>query len=147
MLATRLLPKVKGIPSVNDLRPITLLNCDYRILTKLFVMRLKPVLPEVIRSGQLCTVGKKNILFGVGNIISSILYANQKKLGACIVSLDFFKAYDRVLVSFLLKVMKRMGFGDLFCGWIRMLHNDAQTCFILRRLTASIKQDDLLYYL
>ena len=49
---TRLLPKVKGIPSVDELRPITLLNCDYTILTKWFVLRLKPVLPHVIKSGQ-----------------------------------------------------------------------------------------------
>ena len=30
--ATRLIPKVEGIPEVKDLRPITLLNVDYRIL-------------------------------------------------------------------------------------------------------------------
>ena len=31
---TRLLPKVKGVPTVQDLRPITLLNSDYKILSK-----------------------------------------------------------------------------------------------------------------
>ena len=40
MGAVRLLPKVKGIPQVDELRPITLLNCNYKILTKLFVQRL-----------------------------------------------------------------------------------------------------------
>ena len=29
--ATRLIPKVEGIPQVEELRPITLLNCDYKI--------------------------------------------------------------------------------------------------------------------
>ena len=107
--ATRLISKVSGIPTVQDLRPITLLNCDYRILAKLLVKRIKPVLPSVIKSGQLCTVGKKNILFGISNILSSIMFANQKKLGACLICLDFFMAYDRVLVSFLLCVMRKMG--------------------------------------
>ena len=32
--ATRLIPKVDGIPEINDLRPITLLQVDYRILSK-----------------------------------------------------------------------------------------------------------------
>ena len=34
---TRLAPKVDGIPSVDELRPITLLNCDYKILSKWLV--------------------------------------------------------------------------------------------------------------
>ena len=77
---TRLAPKVDGVPSVDELRPITLLNCDYKILTKWLVRRMKPVLPYVIKSGQLCTVGQKNILFGVSNILSSILDVKIKNL-------------------------------------------------------------------
>ena len=137
--ATRLSSKVDGIPQVDELRPLTLLNCDYRILSKFFVKRMKPVLPFVIKSGQLCTVGKKNILFGVNNILSSVMYVKGKNLGACLLSLDFFKAYDRVLVDFLLVVMKRMNFSQKFCNWIRMLHVGARTRFILESLTRSIR--------
>ena len=137
--ATRLSSKVAGIPQVDELRPLTLLNCDYRILSKFFVRRMKPVLPLVIKSGQLCTVGNKNILFGVNNILSSILYVKEKNLGACLLSLDFFKAYDRVLVDFLLVVMKKMNFSNKFCNWIKMLHVGARTKFILESLTRSIK--------
>ena len=136
--ATRLLPKVTGIPRVDELRPITLLNCDYRILTKLFVLRIKSILPEVIKSSQLCTVQNKNILFGVQNLLSSIFFIKQKRRGACLLSLDFYKAYDRVLVSFLLKVMEKMGFSPLFCSWIHMLHHNAQTKFLLGRISRAI---------
>ena len=89
---TRLAPKVNGVPSVDELRPITLLNCDYKILSKWMVRKMKPVLPHVIKSGQLCTVGKKNILFGVSNILSSILDVKLKDSKACLITLDFFKA-------------------------------------------------------
>ena len=134
--ATRLSSKVAGIPQVDELRPLTLLNCDYRILSKFLVKRMKPVLPFVIKSGQLCTVGKKNILFGVSNILSSVLYVKEKKnVGACLLSLDFFKAYDRVLVDFLLVVMKKMNFSKKFCNRIRMLQAGARTRFILENLT------------
>ena len=97
---TRLAPKVEGVPSVDELRPITLLDCDYKILSKWLVERMKPVLPTVIKSGQLCTVGKKNILFGISNILSGILNVKQRNSEACLISLDFFKAYDRVLLDF-----------------------------------------------
>ena len=83
--ATRLAPKVLGVPHVDELRPITLLNCDYKILTKLFVFRMVPILMFVIRSGQLCTVDNKNILFGVNNVLSSILHVKQKKVGVLLV--------------------------------------------------------------
>ena len=136
---TRLGPKVDGIPSVDELRPITLLDCDYKMLSKWFVMRMKPVLPLVIKSGQLCTVDKKNILFGVNNILSSILDIKQRNSQACMLSLDFFKAYDRVLLDFLVKVMKVMNFGELFTDWISMLHKGAKTRFILSGLTRAIE--------
>ena len=121
--ATRLIPKVSGTPRVDELRPLTLLNCDYRILSKIMVQRLKPALPYVIKSGQLCTIERKNILFGISNIMSSITYANQHDLGVCLLSLDYFKAYDRVLLSFLLVVMKKMGISAQFCCWIQMMHD------------------------
>ena len=146
---TRLGPKVVGVPAVDELRPITLLECDYKILSKWFVLRMKPALPWVIKSGQLCTVDQKNILFGVNNIISSILDVKQREAGACLIGLDFFKAYDRVLLDFLVKVMNKMNFGDLFTSWISMLHRGARTRFILAggltrviELLFSIRQGD-----
>ena len=83
--ATRLASKVDGVPAVTELRPITLLNCDYKILSKCFVKRLIPVMPEIILSGQLCSVGDKNILFGVCNLISSVEYVNLHKVPAFLV--------------------------------------------------------------
>ena len=80
----------------------------------------------------------KNILFGINDILSSILSIKEKKLGACLVSLDFFKAYDRVCISYLLKVMRKMNFGSCFVSWIKMLHDGAQTSFILKTVTEAI---------
>ena len=97
-----------------------------------------PILIFIITSGQLCTVGKKNILFGVNNVLSCLSFAKQKKLGGCLISLDFFKAYDRVLVDFLLLVMEKMNFSDRFCNWVKMLHKGAKTKFILEFLTKAI---------
>ena len=115
------------------------IDCDYKMLSKWFVQRMKPVLPMVIKSGQLCNVDKKNILFGVNNILSSILDVQQRKSQACLIGLDFFKAYDRVLLDFLIKVMEKMNFGDLFTSWISMLHRGAKTRFILSGLTRAIE--------
>ena len=63
---TSLPSKVAGVPFVTDLRPLTLLCCDYRILSKGLNGRLHPVMEEVVESSQLATGEKaKNILTGV----------------------------------------------------------------------------------
>ena len=54
---------------------------------------------------------------------------------AALVSLDFWKAFDRVLVTFLEKVMKAMGFPKKFLNWVTMCHKGATTRFF-------IKEDD-----
>ena len=136
---TRLTSKVDGIPEVTELRPITLINCDYKILSKGFVKKLCPVMPEIIKSGQLCSVEEKNILFGIANIISSVDYVNAHKVAAYMVSLDMFKAYDRVMLDYLVKVMKAMKFPHNFINWVLMLHEGATTCFLLSFLTEPIK--------
>ena len=137
--ATRLCSKVDGVPEVSELRPITLLNCDYKILTKVFVKRLCPVMSEIILSGQLCSVKGKNILFGASNIISTIDYINAHRIPAFMVSFDMFKAYDRVMLDYLVKVMAAMKFPEIFIKWIKMLHDGATTCFLLSFLTQPIK--------
>ena len=115
MGATKLASKVEGVPEVDELRPITLLNTGYKLLTNWFVQRLKPLMKKLIKSGQLCNAGNKNILFGVQNILSSVGYVKHKNF--------FFKAYDRVFVPFLLKILERMNFCDVFCGWVQMLRS------------------------
>ena len=137
--ATRLAPKVDGVPTVTELRPITLLNCDYKILTKCFVVRLTPLMPEVIHSGQLCSNGDKNILFGISNLISTIEYVKQHKVPSYLVGFDMYKAYDRVMLSYLVLVMKAMNFPSEFMDWVQMLHEGATTRFILNFLTSPIK--------
>ena len=124
---------------MTELRPITLLNCDYKILSKCFVKRLAPVMPEIILSGQLCSNGDKNILFGICNIISSVEYVNLHKVPAFLVSYDMYKAYDRVMLSYLVKVMQAMEFPATFIDWILMLHEGATTRFILKFLTDPIR--------
>ena len=52
-------------------------------------------------------------------------------MNVCLMSLNFFKAYDRVLLSFLLIVMKQIGISGIFCQLIRMMHHGARTRFIL----------------
>ena len=124
--------KVEGVPAVTELRPITLLCCDYRILSKTINNRLNPVMGEVVENSQLATGERdKNILTGAYDIISSIDYVNKTKKPAYIASYDMVKAYDSASIRFLLLAMERMNFPEIFRRWVEMLHHEATTCLVL----------------
>lgn len=150
---TKLIPKVGPgtIPDVTQVRPITLLPDDFKIMAKVFSNRLTPILDEVLTSNQLCAKTESNILFGATDFISVIDYINERGLNGYIVSFDLFKAYDKANIQVIAKIMKCMGFSDKFIGWIECLHKDIQTVFILGdglsapvNITVSVRQGDPL---
>jgi hypothetical protein len=74
-------------------------------MTKLYVEKLRPVMGEVISSGQLCS-GAENITSGFVTVVSTIDYVNKYNLSAFLASYDLFKAFDRLYLPFLFKVLK-----------------------------------------
>ena len=150
--ATRLIPKVETVPDVTELRPITLLQVDYRLLSKCLAVRLHSVMHEVVDSGQLGVPapGKGGaILTGLYKILSSIDYVNSNNMKAYIASFDNIKAYDRANTMYLEKVTERMLFPPLFRSWMKMLHTGATTRIILStglsrqiQVTFSFRQGD-----
>ena len=140
--AVRLVPKIKqGIPTVEQLRPITLLNCDYKMLSKILTSRLVSVLGEVLVSGQI--IGRRkgdiNIVCGAENLIQAVFFAERTRAPFGIFSVDFWKAFDRVFIPYLLQVMRAMGFGRRYRTWIRMLHTNNKSVFIFNGLSPPIE--------
>jgi exonuclease III len=88
----RLIPKVQGVPTAAQFRPITLLGADYKILTKMFVGRLMEVLPTLLQAGQLCSVRGRSIFDGAVSLLSAVEYLHQKQIPGYVISLDFFHA-------------------------------------------------------
>jgi exonuclease III len=146
----RLLPKVAGVPTAAQLRPITLLCTDYKLLTKMFVGRLLPLLPHLLTSTQLCSIRGRSIFDGGLAIWSSLLRLNHLQSPGYLVSLDFFHAYDRVDLHWVEAILEAMGVGAIFRGWIRTLHSDASARFMCHKLSLplqilfSIRQGDPL---
>ena len=146
---TKLLPKVTTVPASHELRPITLLACDYKIMTKILCMRLAPVLEDVLTSNQLCSRPDSNILFGATDFLSTIDFINTRNLDGYIVGFDMFKAFDKANITVIKKVMEKMNFSPVFINWIDALHRDIDTRFILKsgmtqpvQCNVSVRQGD-----
>ena len=88
--------KGKDEKEIQNTRPISLLNYDYKILTKVFPKRIVPFLSKLIHEDQSGFVKGRFIGEHIRYLSDLIDYANEKQFSCILLSLDFFKAYDTV---------------------------------------------------
>ncbi|KAK6165076.1 hypothetical protein SNE40_023679 [Patella caerulea] len=112
-------------------RPISLLNVDYKILSKIIQMRLSAVLSEVVHPDQTCSVPGRRISDNLHLIRNIIDYINQKKISCALVNIDSAKAFDRVDHSFLFKCLQNYNFGSSFIKWVRLLYSDISSSVLI----------------
>lgn len=117
-----LLKKGKDPLKCESFRPVSLLCCDYKILTKVLASRLESVMHTVIHPNQTGFI-KGRQLFGNIRRLFNILYSPETPPTAeVLLSLDAHKAFDRIEYEYLFANLGRFGFGPAFCSWIRILY-------------------------
>jgi len=123
--------------NMKNWRPISLLNLDYKILTKTLTNRLRQVMANLISIHQTCAVPERSILDNNHLLRSVIDYVNQKELPCGILSLDQEKAFDRVNHKFLFNCLEQYGFGPHFISWIKLLYTDIHSSVIVNKYISS----------
>jgi hypothetical protein len=131
----RLLPKVAGVPTASQLRPITLLSVDYKILTKMLVARLVGFLPTVLTASRLCSVKGRSVFDGAAAVLSAANFLAAKVKPGFLVSLDLFHTHDWVSLPCVDKVLEAMGFGPKLRKTVWALHRGAMPTFMLHGLS------------
>jgi hypothetical protein len=107
-------------------RPISLLGVDYKIASRAIACRLRTVIASVVSPDQTCSVPGRYIGENVRLLTDVIEYVECENQPLALVSLDQEKAFDRVDWTFLLRVLGKMGFGPLFCSWVRAFYSRPQ---------------------
>lgn len=122
-----LLPKKDNPEAWSDYRPISLCNVSNKIFTKILSEGLAPILPKVIAPNQSGFVKGRllndNVL--LAQEMFHELHRNNPTPNVAL-KLDMAKAYDRVQWSFLIKILKRMGFPD---AWLSMIERCIGSCW------------------
>ncbi|KAE8726444.1 hypothetical protein F3Y22_tig00006886pilonHSYRG00006 [Hibiscus syriacus] len=109
-----LIPKVDSPSEIAEYRPISLVSCLYKIITKVLAGRLKRVIGKVISETQCAFLAGRQIFDGilVANEVIHSLYKEPDARGGLILKLDFAKAYDCVCWEFLDSVQQGLRQGD-----------------------------------
>ena len=120
--------KGKDRLDIANWRPITLLNADYKLLTKTLGLRLKKVLPNLIHKDQNGFIPGGSIFFSNHTLRDILFYCKKENLDLILLALDYTKAFDSVDFQFIYKTFEHFGFGENFKKWIKIIFNGGKSC-------------------
>jgi hypothetical protein len=133
-----LIPKPqKDLDLLKNWRPITLLNQDYKYLTKILANRLEKTLPEIISTDQSGFVKGRYIGCNIQRIQNMIELCKNNQINGSLINIDFEKAFDTIEWWFISKTLNKLGYPQEFIRWVETLYNDIETCVINNGHTTS----------
>lgn len=113
-----LIPKIRDPLKPSDFRPISLIGCIYKVISKTLANRLKAVIGKVIDEVQSAFVEGRHILEGPLIVNELCSWAKKEKKEMLLFKVDFEKAFDSVNWMYLDSVLMQMGFGTRWRSWI-----------------------------
>ena len=116
-----LIPKLPNPEEVSHFRPISLCNVFYKIISKVLVNRLKPIMDSIITPFQNAFIKGRNITDNIllaHEIIDVVGKKRRKRDSYGVLKIDMSKAYDRVNWNFLKAVLTVMRFDPKWIRWI-----------------------------
>lgn len=148
-----LVKKRDAADSARSYRPISLVNVDYKILSRSLKQRIENVLRThgVLTSSQKFSNASRNIFQATLAIKDRIAQMKANRVRGKLVSFDLDHAFDRIDQRFLFKTMRALGFRTAFVDLLSriaaaassrlLIHGHLSAAFPIER---SVRQEDPL---
>lgn len=113
---------------IENWRPISLLNVDYKIMSKCLSERIKKVITKLVHHSQFGFVKGRNINDALRTILDIVDETNINNRQGLLLALDFQKAFDSISWDYLFQLFKVYNFGEGFISWIRLCYTNISSC-------------------
>ena len=127
---TRVIFKKGDRKNLKNWRPISLLNVNYKICSKVLSLRLSKVLEFIVDPDQTCSVPGRKITSNLHILRDVLDYIDRTNETGILISLDQEKAFDRVNRTFLLNLLSLSVFVHPFV-FGSILYTMARICALL----------------
>ena len=127
----KVIPKKEtDLRNLKNWRPLSLLNCHYKIAAKSIANRIQATLPKLINNDQTGFIKGRFIGANIRLIDSIINYTANENIPGLMLLLDFEKAFDTLEWPFIEKTLQHYGFGLSIQKWTRTLYCDIESYII-----------------
>ena len=102
-----------------NLRPLTLLCVDFKVIEKVLANTLKRILDQLINMDQKGFMAGRNITCNIRRVMDLIEIAEQLDIDGIILSMDYLKCFDRVEIRSLFGAMRFFNIGPYFIKMVK----------------------------
>jgi hypothetical protein len=126
-----LVPKKPNLETVNDYRPISLMNLAPKLVTKIMADRLQNEIISLVHKNQYGFIRSRTIQDCLGWCFEYLHQCHQCKREIIILKLDFEKAFDLVEQQAIIQVMTSLGLPTNWIHWVTKILKSTSTVVLL----------------
>ncbi len=133
---TVLLKPDKDALDCSSYRPISLLNVDFKILSKVLSSRIEYIIPDIISQDQTGFIKGRHSFINIRKLLIVVHSPASESNPEVVISLDAEKAFDRIEWNYLFAVLDKFGFGSKFISWIHLLYHQPKAAVVTNKMVS-----------
>ena len=132
-----ILKKGKPPDECGSYRPISLINVDSKIFSKLLARRLENYLPSLIAEGQTGFIKERVSQLNMRKLLGVIQHNRTDQGEGLVISCDAAKAFDNILFPYLFSTLEKFGLGEDFINMLKLIYHSPRASVLINGMLSA----------